>query len=320
MKKLQVHLKKNRPDSRRCSSVFSSRLPAQAEGIGRPVVFALSHIPRAAVVETEDLVGEVQALPEHGEALRDAIAGLRIDLQVGVEVVVSHRSLWTKVRGIFATSACGRCRGALLPLILIDTSAVVSGSETGRESAPVVARTEIPHRRRLPLQCRTVGSKWQCAGARTSLAEVCDDAETTQRAGQECEALGVGELYAIKLCVDPVRDVIKYVTRVLGVLRSLVVGVSKIVNGLAQLFVEEAALEQAVRLQVILVENIVVVGVLRLQVRVSDGKAKRVATVIQRHIRHHGVGDGTGYCACIDGANIGIRSNCVAQLNTRQGH
>ncbi|MFZ0201310.1 MAG: hypothetical protein WAL05_19110, partial [Candidatus Sulfotelmatobacter sp.] len=89
----------------------------------------MSDVPRAAVIEAENLVGKVQALPENGQSPLHAEAGLRIDLQVGVELVVSQRALWTKKGGIFATSGSGGLSlGALLPQVLVDTRAVVSGS------------------------------------------------------------------------------------------------------------------------------------------------------------------------------------------------
>src|SRR5256884_2735412 len=44
------------------------RRPAHARGNGRPIVFALDHVLRAAIVEAEDLVIDIEAIHEIGRA------------------------------------------------------------------------------------------------------------------------------------------------------------------------------------------------------------------------------------------------------------
>src|SRR5208337_1504926 len=213
-----------------------------------------------------------------------AVAGLCINLQVRVKVVISYRSFRTKIARIFAATAIGRARGALLPLILVDTRAIVSGSQPGREAAAVVAGAEIPDCRRLALQGWVVGSKWERAGARTGLAIVCRDAEAAPGPMQKSEALDVGKLHAVKLRIHAVRNVVENVAVKLRILRSFVVGISKIVNRLTQLFVEEAGLKLPIRLEVVLVQHIVIVGMLWLKIGVPNRDAERVRALIFRHI------------------------------------
>jgi heavy metal sensor kinase len=76
------------------------RLPAQAERIGRPIIFPLRYVPRAAVVEAENHVGEIQPLPQHGQSPLHPVAGLRIHLQVRVKIVVTDRSFWSQIAGM----------------------------------------------------------------------------------------------------------------------------------------------------------------------------------------------------------------------------
>src|SRR5580698_6123202 len=105
--------------------LFPARLPAQSERVRRVVILALGDVPGAAVVEAEDHVGKVQSLPKNRQRPLHAEAGLRIDLQVGIEVIVADWSFGPEVSGIF-TSGLGGIRGrALLPLVLVNARAVV---------------------------------------------------------------------------------------------------------------------------------------------------------------------------------------------------
>src|SRR5208282_3950795 len=108
------------------------------------------------------------------------------------------------------------------------------------------------------------------AGARTGLAIVCRDAEAAPGSMQKSEALDVGKLHAVKLRIHAVRNVVENVAVKLRILRSFVVGISKIVNRLTQLFVEEAGLKLPIRLEVVLVEHIIVVGVLRFEIGIAN--------------------------------------------------
>ena len=64
-------------------------VPANPACVGRVVVLALDDVLRAAVVEAEDFVVQVEAVGVDLEACRQAVAGLSVELEVGVEVVVS---------------------------------------------------------------------------------------------------------------------------------------------------------------------------------------------------------------------------------------
>src|SRR5207253_7517124 len=69
---------------------FVQRRPADARGNSRPVVFALDHVLRAAVVEAENLVVDIQAIHDELKAIRQSHAALGIELQMRVEIVVAR--------------------------------------------------------------------------------------------------------------------------------------------------------------------------------------------------------------------------------------
>src|SRR5271169_1163164 len=75
--------------------ILSARLPAQAEGVSRPIVLTLDDVPRAAVVEAENLIRQVQPLHEHSKTLPHAVAGLGVDLQVRHQINVACGALRT---------------------------------------------------------------------------------------------------------------------------------------------------------------------------------------------------------------------------------
>ena len=69
--------------------MLALRRPAHAERVGRVVELALRVVFRAAVVETEFLVGEVKSGDEHLEAVWKRVAALGVDLGVRVVIVVA---------------------------------------------------------------------------------------------------------------------------------------------------------------------------------------------------------------------------------------
>src|SRR5258708_34995506 len=72
---------------------FAARSPAQAERYGWPVVLALHRIDPVSVVESEDLVAQVQSGGDHLHSPVQAEAALHVELRVGIEVVVSGGAL-----------------------------------------------------------------------------------------------------------------------------------------------------------------------------------------------------------------------------------
>src|ERR1700693_1138217 len=77
-----------------------SRGPAQAEGIGTAIVFALDWINFAALVETENFIVQIQKgrdqvkIPE----MWHAIDQLGVDLSVGIQIDVPIRALYATRR------------------------------------------------------------------------------------------------------------------------------------------------------------------------------------------------------------------------------
>ena len=63
--------------------------PAKSTAVSRVIILALDNILRTAKVETEDFVGEIQALHLKLQATIDPGAHLRVHLEMRVEIVVA---------------------------------------------------------------------------------------------------------------------------------------------------------------------------------------------------------------------------------------
>lgn len=64
------------------------RRPAEPRSDRGPIILALNHELRAALVEAKDFVSEVETIHDEVQAAGQADAALRINLQVRVEVAV----------------------------------------------------------------------------------------------------------------------------------------------------------------------------------------------------------------------------------------
>src|SRR5436189_6472291 len=64
--------------------------PAEARSHGGLIEFALDHELRASIIKTEDLVGEIETIHDKPQATRHSDAGLSIDLEVRIEVVIAE--------------------------------------------------------------------------------------------------------------------------------------------------------------------------------------------------------------------------------------
>ena len=73
--------------------LFVGRRPANAGRERRLIVLALDHVLRAALVEAENFVVEVEAREDHAHAVAHADDALGVDLDVRVEVDVAQRVL-----------------------------------------------------------------------------------------------------------------------------------------------------------------------------------------------------------------------------------
>src|ERR1700744_6030261 len=68
--------------------------PAETEGVGGVVELALRVVFRAAVVEAEVLVGEIEPRDDQLQIVANGVAALRVHLSVGVVIVVAERAGW----------------------------------------------------------------------------------------------------------------------------------------------------------------------------------------------------------------------------------
>ena len=73
---------------------FVMRSPAKAAEIRRFVILTLIVILGAAIVEAEDLVGQVLPGSIDGKSFDKAIADLSVHLHMRVKVVVARRPVW----------------------------------------------------------------------------------------------------------------------------------------------------------------------------------------------------------------------------------
>src|SRR4029077_12851250 len=142
--------------------------------------FALQNILRAAVVETEYFIVQVQAGNHQCEALRKRDAALRVHLKVGIKVGVAERSLNAKA-------------GAVGVLILENALIVVGHANANGDAATVVSGADVKGMRRLTLQRRMIGAAdvLQAKSARLGVAVVGGKAEAVEGTRQSAEMLEV---------------------------------------------------------------------------------------------------------------------------------
>ena len=110
------------------------KVTAEAAGVGGLVVLALHHVLGTAVVKAEDLVVHILPGSKDGEILADVEEALRVNLGVGVEVVVAVRS--------FDAVRNGAPGPTLWLLIRVDVRAVVADAELTRSRR--IGRRDVP--------------------------------------------------------------------------------------------------------------------------------------------------------------------------------
>jgi hypothetical protein len=74
------------------TALFRPHGPTHTKGIGRPVVLTLYGVDLASIVKTKYFIAHVQKRRHTSDSLIYAVATLRIELGVGVEVVVTQRA------------------------------------------------------------------------------------------------------------------------------------------------------------------------------------------------------------------------------------
>jgi hypothetical protein len=108
------------------------------------IKLALDRVMLASLIETEDLVAQVQPIRHEAESFVEPVAARDIVLRVGIEVLVAIRSLQAQHRSVG--------RGSAYPKIRIDAGMVVAHGKTTGEAPFVVSQAGIVVVWGLPLQ------------------------------------------------------------------------------------------------------------------------------------------------------------------------
>lgn len=159
--------------------------PAHAGSDRGPIEFALDQERRAAVVEPEDFIVEVEAVHNEAEAMCQAVAALNVNFKVGVQVSVA----------VGAAEAAGSRRRAtrtIMELIAEDVRLVVGEASAHGEPAAVVGWADIPSSGGGTYEPGMIGAPRQAAGARGSVANICRNAEAAESAREESKVLQIG--------------------------------------------------------------------------------------------------------------------------------
>src|SRR5713101_5278255 len=149
-------------------SSFATERIAQAKFVAGLVVLTLDRIDRASGIKTKDFVGQVQAGKDEPQPTIHAKTGLRIHLNVLVEIDVS---VWTSLPQWDRHNVSTGVNVAIR--VLENIGAVVRNPEPRREPSPIVGWAEVSGVGRLPLQRRIIGAARSAAGARVGVAVVC---------------------------------------------------------------------------------------------------------------------------------------------------
>ena len=114
------------------------------------IKLALDRVLLASLVETEDLVAQVQPIRHEAESFVQPVTALDIVLRVSIEVLVAIRSPQPQHRIVG--------RGSIYPKIRIDAGIVVAHGKTSGEAPFVVSQADIVVVWSLPLQGRVIVS------------------------------------------------------------------------------------------------------------------------------------------------------------------
>jgi len=111
--------------------LFMQRSPAETRRDCRFVILALDHELRAAIVKTEDLIGEIETVGDESQPTGQSNAALRIDLEVGIEIVV-------------AEGTTDSAHGSVSKSIGGDIRRVIGQAHANRDANAVISRADIP--------------------------------------------------------------------------------------------------------------------------------------------------------------------------------
>src|SRR6185437_2699159 len=135
--------------------------------VGLVVELALRVVFRAAIVEAEFLVVEVKSGNHQLQPGTNRVAALRVDLGVGVVIVVAQRARWS-------------ARSPVRVLVNVDAGPVVVDVHLHCETTAIIGGADVKDVGSVIQQARLVTSSGDAAGLGTDVAVVGIHAQTTQ--------------------------------------------------------------------------------------------------------------------------------------------
>src|SRR6202795_95371 len=302
--------------SARLRFLFRRGGPADAERHGWLIEFALDGIDAAALVEAERLVAEVQAGSLKAKALGDTIAALNVVLGVGEEIDVAARAPESK-DGI---AVGGRVHVGVV--VERNVGIVVADGEANGETSLVIGRADVPGVGSLARQGSVVNpaavKRGRESHAGLRLAVVRGYAKSFQQPRKKRKMLLQGEFDTLDMSVGTVDGLQEPESRV-GLPRRNGAGCR--VNRIGQMLVEVSGLDDAQRLEVVLDQDVVIVGFGRLQVGISlSYHAGGWIGIGVNNGGGHEVADiGTGEALAEVGAQVGVLLELILRLDAGQG-
>src|SRR5215472_16343777 len=175
----------------RSADSFSARVgPPQAERNCPAIVFTLDRILLTAKIESKHFVVQIQQRDDRLNSARagNAVAGLRVHLRMGIEVLVTIRPLYPE-------------KGIVQKLVRPDIRIVVCQPHASRDGPLVVGRVEIPVVGCLAQQRWMVGPSKadRKTGSRGCVAVVRGDSHTAQKAWKRPQVLFPGHLDSLEV-------------------------------------------------------------------------------------------------------------------------
>src|SRR6202163_902217 len=225
------------------------------------IVLTLDRIDFAARVEAKHFVAEIQAIPEDAQALVEAIAALHVELRVSIKINVATGPLQPLNRIIG--------RPVRLVRILEKVGVIVSNRKSPRESRLVISQPNVPIVRRLALQSwmiiAPVGEVCRKGDLRSGVTIVRRHPESIQKSRKPRQPLFPCRFESGDMGVGTIDGLRQQKSR----LRTRRQRKCGRINRIGQLFIEKSRLQNSQRLEEMLDEQIIIVGLGGLQVRVA---------------------------------------------------
>ena len=279
------------------------------------IIFTLNHKLRAALIEAENFVVEIEAIHDELHPMNQAIAALNVHLEVGIEVDVAIWPLDSS-RSYGGRTTSERIRSVLIS-ILEDVRSVVGQACTKRETTAIIRRTDVPGVRGGAREPWVVGTVKEPGGSRIGVAVICRDTETTEQSWEKRQMLQVGDFkpsHPSAAGVDGLRHVVK--ARRSPRNRRLIVGdLDRFrYDWVAEVLIEKPCRDESERLERMLQEHVEVVSGFRFEIGISQGsgvdattrrEARCLGNVLRIRTRQTTTVDKTEVCVTGDGDACG---------------